>query len=184
MRSQKATPSDDFIQLLTVHQPHLQGFILASLGNRTDCEDVFQKTNLVLWKKSAEFRAGAPFLPWALAVARFEILAFCRDRQRDRLVFQEDVAELMSQEALPEMEEVSERQRALQACVERLPEAQKEVLRLRYVANERLKEVSRLTHRTLASVKVMLFRTRKALKKCIEARLESSVESMGGTHNE
>ncbi len=64
------TSSEQFIQLLTVHQPHLLGYILASLGNRTDCDDVLQKTNLVLWKKSAEFRSGAQFLPWAKRAAR------------------------------------------------------------------------------------------------------------------
>lgn len=177
------TSSEQFIQLLTVHQPHLQGYILASLGNRTDCDDVLQKTNLVLWKKSAEFRSGAQFLPWALAIARFEVLAFCRDRQRDRLVFHDDVAELMSEEALPEMNEVSERQKALQACIERLSEVQKEVLRLRYVGNKRIHEISELMHRTASSIKVMLFRTRRALKKCIEFRLMTNVESTKGVHS-
>lgn len=181
MIGMEKTSSDEFIQLLTVHQPHLQGFIVASLGNRSDCDDVLQKTNLVLWKKSAEFRAGAPFLPWALAIARFEVLAFCRDRQRDRLVFHDDVAELMSEEAFPEMNDVPERQKALQKCVERLSDTQKEVLRLRYVGNKRIREVSELTRRTATSIKVMLFRTRKTLKKCIEFRLVENVGSTEGT---
>ncbi len=32
--------SDVFIQMLTTHQPHLRGYILASVGSYAHCEDI------------------------------------------------------------------------------------------------------------------------------------------------
>jgi len=125
--------SDAFIQLLATHQSNLRGYILSSLGSYADAEDVLQKTNLVLWKKYAEFRPGADFLPWAFAVARYEILTFIRDKQRDQLVFCPDVTELMMESCKSVPQQVSERQEALRNCVIHLPKRQLEILKLSYV---------------------------------------------------
>ena len=172
LNKRENSPSDMFMQLLTTHQMHLRSFILAAVGNYTYCDDVLQQTNLVLWKKAGEFRPDEPFLPWALAVARYEILAFYRDRQRERLIFRQNVAELMVETSLPEIEDVTERQHALRQCIKKLPELQQEMLKLRYVVNAPTSEISRVTKRSRDGVKSLLLRIRKALKKCIETRLE------------
>jgi len=167
-----------------MHQSHLRAFVLGSLGDYTHCEDVLQQTNLILWEKCGDFRPGAEFLPWALAIARFEILAFFRDRQRDRLVFHPDVVELMTEAALPEIKQVSERQHALRECIKRLPECQWEVLKLFYVANARMKEIARQIGRSVDGVKSLLLRIRNALRRCIEAHLESQQSQQGGLIHE
>ena len=172
--------SDQFIQLLAKHQSHLRGFIFASLGNYAHCEDVLQETNLVLWKKCGEFRPEAEFLPWALAIARYEILAFIRDRQREHLVFYPDVAELMMESCMPAVHQVSERQEALRGCIKRLPGRQQEVLRMFYVANARIQEVARITGRSADAVKSLLVRIRKALRQCIETSMGSQGRTQGG----
>ncbi len=184
MSKQENTPSDRFVQMLAAHQSHLRGYILASLGDYAHSEDVLQQTNLTLWKKVGDFRTDAPFLPWALAVARFEVLAFYRDRQRDHLVFQPDVAELMTEAALPEFEQVSERQFALRNCIKGLPKRQQKTLKLYYVANARMKEISQATGRSVDGVKSLLMRVRKALKKCIQTRLASQALDTGGVAHE
>ena len=165
--------SDAFIQLLATHQSHLRGYILGSLGNYAYSEDVLQQTNLVLWKKCSEFRSEADFLPWALAIARYEILTFIRDKQREHLVFCPDVAELMmaSYQSVPQ--QVSERQESLRECIKRLPERQLEVLKLYYVANTPMLEISQLTGRSVDGVKSLLVRIRKTLRRCIENSLGS-----------
>src|SRR3990172_9832777 len=86
---------DDLIRMLTDHQVDLQAFIMSSLGNYSDTLDVLQLTNIALWKKAEKFRPGAAFLPWALKVAKYEILAFLRKRRRDRHTFSPELVELM-----------------------------------------------------------------------------------------
>jgi RNA polymerase sigma-70 factor (ECF subfamily) len=165
--------SDRFIQLLMTHQSNLRGYILGSLGNYAYSEDVLQQTNLVLWKKCSEFRQGADFLPWAFAIARYEILAFIRDKQREQLVFCPDVSELMMESCRSMPQQVNERQEALRECIKRLPERQLEVLKLSYVANAPMLEISQLMGRSVDGVKSLLVRIRKTLRCCIENNLGS-----------
>lgn len=144
---------------------------MASLGNYTNSQDVLQRTNLTLWRKAGEFRAGAPFMPWALAVARFEVLAFLRDHRRERLVFQPDVVELMCGAAAAGVSEIPDRRHALRDCLNDLSEKNRQLLNLRYVRNQPLAKISEMTERSIDGVKSLLLRIRKSLGKCIEKKL-------------
>lgn len=164
----------EFVSLLTRHQSQLKAFILASVGNFDHALDILQKTNLTIWQKSSEFRMGEPFLPWALAIARFEVLAFVRDRTRDRVVFQPDVSELLFEVIESQLDQLPVRQRALHACLSRLRKEQAEIIRLRYTSGEPLASLSRQTGKTVDSLKSLLHRARQKLKRCIELRVAQS----------
>lgn len=169
-------PNDEFIQLLVSHQAQLRGLIMAGLGRHADAQDVLQKTNLALWKKAAEFDRSRSFLAWAIGVARFEILAWIRDRQRDRHVFNSEVAEVLVAVAQEQLEETPPQQIALRACLQDLPQPQRELLQLKYVRNRSIEEISAAIGRSRDGVKSLLLRVRKGLAACIERRLASAPE--------
>lgn len=171
MSKEDAQPSDRFVQLLTEHQVQLRGFILASLGDDADSHDVLQSTNLALWRKAAEFRPDAELLPWALGVARFEILAFLRDRSRDRLVFRAELVEAMADTASELVAKMPARRLALRECLKEVPEKNRILLRLRYAHNQSITQISAFSGRSMDGVKSLLLRIRKALARCIELRL-------------
>ena len=163
--------SAEFIGLLTDHQVDLQAFILSSLGDCADTLDVLQRTNIVLWQKASQFRAGAPFLPWALKVAKFEILAFMRARRRDRHVFCPEVVELMIDTAIERSGEFSFRSDALRQCIKELPEHSREFLRIRYAQEQSVKQISEKTGRSIDAVKSLYHRIRIALSRCIDRKV-------------
>lgn len=162
---------DTFIRLLTDHQVDLQAFIMSSLGNHSDTLDVLQATNIALWKKAEVFDTGSPFLPWALAVARYEILAFMRKRRRDRHTFSPEVVELLMDVAAERTPESSRRSRALMDCIKELSERNQEFLRIRYAQQQSISQVAAKTGRTVDAVKTLYLRIRKALEHCIDRRL-------------
>jgi RNA polymerase sigma-70 factor (ECF subfamily) len=162
---------DAYVQQLTASQSKLRGYILASLGNYANTADVLQRTNLTLWNKAREFRAGAEFLPWAIAIARFEILSFLRDHQRDRLVFSEDVAKLMSDAAIEGVSHTDDRQLALRKCLERLPQRSRELLGQRYDKSKSIKQIALDSKRSADSIKSLFLRIRRTLERCIETTL-------------
>lgn len=164
---------DEFIQELTAAQTNLRAYIMASLGSANDVPDVLQRTNLTLWKKAAKFQPGSPFMPWAVTIAKFEVLAHCRDKSRDRHVYPEDLANLMSATASDLMSELPNRQLALRQCLETLPGKQSDLLRLRYHEENSIAQIAAALQRTEDSVKSALLRIRKALAKCIDSRIRS-----------
>jgi len=79
--------TERFVQQLTGCQTRLYAYILMLLPNHDNAADVLQETNLVLWRKADEFVDGTEFGAWACRIAHFQVLAWLRDAQRDRHVF-------------------------------------------------------------------------------------------------
>lgn len=171
MSDQRSEALEAYVQELTACQGRLRGYILASLGNYADAADVLQRTNLVLWKKASEFRPGAEFLPWGLTIARYEVLSFLRDGQRDRHVYSTEVAELMLDSAEAEASDPNDRQAALRKCLERVPRRNRELLWQRYGAEMSIRQIAAESHRTEDSIKSLFLRIRKGLERCVEASL-------------
>ena len=164
---------DRFIAAFTAAQSALRGYCVSSIGDAEEAKDVFQKTCLVLWKKSDQWEPDTPFLPWAFAVARFEVLAYVRDRSRDRLVFDDDVVLAMAQMTERAAEAQPERIDALEHCLGDLKPDHREVLCDYYVRGFTMKEISQRQNRGLSAVKVMMMRLRQSLAACIDQRLAS-----------
>lgn len=162
---------EHFVSELTAKQPRILAYIFSAIGNRGDSHDVLQNTNLVLWRKAGEYREGDPFLPWALAIARFEVLAYYRDRQRERLVFEPDIGETLAGEAVSAVEDLPNRQIALRYCLGEMSSEHRGILRLRYADGLSTAEVAQSCGRSLDGVKSLMLRLRKMLAKCIEGRL-------------
>jgi len=162
---------EGFIADLTRYQPQLQGFIAASVGNPVASLDILQNTNLSLWSKSKAYDPSRPFLPWALTFARFEVLAYFRDRKRDRHAFSSDLVELMFDTAGGMVEEIPERQLALRKCLGLLSEEHRQLLTLKYVNKLSLVQISGMLDTTVAAVKCKLSRIRRKLADCVTRRL-------------
>ena len=47
--------TEQFVQQLAEHQSRLFGYVYSMLGDHSRAADVLQETNLVLWRKNAEF---------------------------------------------------------------------------------------------------------------------------------
>ncbi|MEM7009951.1 MAG: sigma-70 family RNA polymerase sigma factor [Verrucomicrobiota bacterium] len=167
-------PTEAFIRELTANQQAVRGFIHASLGGTAEADDVLQKTNLALWRKCSDWDPETSFLSWAIAVARFEILAFYRDSARDRLVFEPDVVEAMA--ATAELGAASagdtNRSVALAECMRALKPEHQQLLDRRYAKGYSIQEIAEAKDRSADSVKSLLLRIRKSLRSCIENRIE------------
>ena len=162
---------DDFVRLLTEHQLTLQAFIMSSLGNYADTVDVLQLTNVALWKKASQFRTDAPFLPWALKVAKFEILTFLRSRRRDRHIFSPELVDQMIDAATEQAGDVEVRSRALRECIQALSERNREFLRIRYAQEHSIQQIAAKTGRSLEAVKSLYHRIRRSIERCIDRKV-------------
>lgn len=170
-------PDSEFICALTKHQTALRGFCQAALGREDDAMEALQRTNLVLWKKAASWDPTTSFLRWATAVARFEVLALIRDRQRfsERMVFDSELVELMAEEGGDDVEAFESRQRALALCWAELLPKHREVLAAHYASGCSMREIAESRQMGVSAVKVMMLRLRQGLASCIGQKLASEV---------
>lgn len=167
----RAENSEAFVRQLTENQTRLYGYVFSLLGDHARAADVVQETNLVLWRKIDEFQPEKPFLPWAYAIARFQVLAHLRDKGRDRLLLDEELAEAMSSEAEQKADELESLRFALRPCLELLTETNRNLIQLRYLRELPMAEVAALVGRSVGAIKVALLRVRRQLAECAQKRL-------------
>ncbi|MGJ8724067.1 MAG: sigma-70 family RNA polymerase sigma factor [Roseibacillus sp.] len=162
---------ESFVKVFTTHELDLRRFIRSLLPTQTDADDVLQQTALVIWRKFEQYDPETHFMKWACVIARFEALAYRRKIARDRLVFREDILDLMAAEGMDEIEERSAESRALEICLRAMTEQQRKFLTLAYTSGIKVKEMAEESGSTAAAYYMRLKRLRSQLQKCVERKL-------------
>ena len=159
---------EEFVMLITRHQAALTGFLCSLLGNRTAGDEVLQETNLVLWKKREDFEVGTNFKAWAFKIARFQALAFLkREKRRPEFTFDEEVIEKLMVEAESTFVENDDREIALDTCLEKLPDEDRELIRDHYYSGLSMVDHAEQAGRSVGALRQVLYRIRNTLRLCI-----------------
>lgn len=166
-----AMDQECFIRLLTEHQFRLHGYIYSLIGDHHRAADVLQETNIVLWRKAAELKSADQFLFWALAIARFQVLAHLRDCQRDNCLLDAELADLVSDAVTQESMRFSELQTALRGCLQKLAPHGRGLIEQRYFRDQPIKAIAEAEGRSVEAIKVALLRVRRSLEKCVRRRM-------------
>lgn len=162
---------DQFLRLYVSHEEALLGFVRTLVPSRDDAREVMQEVAVVLWQRLGDLDDLANFRLWAFGVARFKAMAWLRDRSRDRLVFDEDVLELLADEVSEHADAYEAECRALQSCVEKLNPAQRKLLDAAYAPGARIDALAAQAGRSAMSFYKALHRIRLALIDCTQRML-------------
>lgn len=121
----------------------------------------------------ADFEEGTNFGAWSRSCARFVALSQIRDRGRDPHVFGEEVAQILSDAALPPLSEGggNDKLMALRGCVKELPPQHQALVEHRYSKNTPLRLLASESGKSEASIKMALMRIRDLLRDCIRIKL-------------
>ncbi len=166
-----------FLRSFTAHEPAVRAYIRRLLPSRADADDVMQEVSVVLWEKFGDFREGADFRPWAFGVARFEVLAWFRDKGRDRLVLDEEVVGKLADETAKDEVHLAQQRDALEACMKKVAPEQRDLLMQAYQPESQIQEVARNSGRTVTGFYQWLHRMRRTLLKCIKNEIVREVSS-------
>jgi RNA polymerase sigma-70 factor (ECF subfamily) len=169
MSAEIHSPEERIVGLIARHQPEIHRYILSLLPDRMLADDVAQETNLVLWRKAAEYDPAQPFLPWAFTIALYQVKAARRDAGRDRHVFDDSLVEILAAECREES--AGELEQALERCLHELTQRQRELILARYAPGSSVQHLAEQRGQTPTALSLALMRIRKALETCIERKL-------------
>ncbi|MCC9607323.1 sigma-70 family RNA polymerase sigma factor [Blastopirellula sp. JC732] len=169
----KLSPSQvAFVEELTAIQSSMKRFCISILAGDQGVEDVIQEANRVILEKANEFQQGTNLRAWAFEIVRRQALAYCKRRQREhKLLFNTELVDSLLERSLEIDPAQADQMGALKACIEKLDDAEKSVLRGRYWSEKTLSEVSLEIGRTVDALKRALFRIRKQLRACVRQTL-------------
>ncbi len=152
----------------------LYGLALRIVANKEWAEDVLQESFLGIWRSAGSYRdALSPPLAWMGMVVRSRALDFLRRRRVERLHVNlpiEDPDALPQDTDAPspmQLAEASEQAAALHQCMQRLEQAQRQVVSLAYLRDLSHSELASQLKLPLGTVKTWMRRSLEQLRKCM-----------------
>jgi RNA polymerase sigma-70 factor, ECF subfamily len=160
-----------FVGLLLKAEPQLYAFLRTQIYDRNDADDVFQETAAVLWQKFDEFEPGTNFVAWVCQIARNKVLNYYKNRQRHGRMLNAELLELIAQKSEELGSEIDDMHRALTECMQKLSQADRDILQRCYLSNATIRGVAQDCGRPIDTIKSILKRSRRSLFECIQRTL-------------
>lgn len=169
---------DEFLLLFARAQRRIHAYILALVFDANSAADLLQEVNIVLWRKFDQYQSGTNFFAWAREIARLAVLRH-RQTTASRIVTLDPqvLDELAERFADATPNDDDRRQEALTNCLEKLSDADRELILARYRPGASVKAIAARSQRTVNSVSQSLSRIRRLLAECVGRTLR--VEELG-----
>lgn len=163
------------MERIAASQKVLVGYIRTLVMDVDDADDILQETNVVLWRRAGEYDPSMKFTTWACGVAKRQVLAWARDRGRDRHLFL-DAALLddLAERATAQADLGEARAAALRLCLAKLTDHQRQLIRQRYHPQGSVQRMAELSGRSTNALSVALNRIRRKLQECITHTMGSA----------
>lgn len=165
-------------QLIDEYSGRVYGLVLRQCGNAELAEEITQATFVKVVGKLGQYNERGRFEPWLFRIAMNRLRDEMRRRRRQAstIDFDQTPPEALgavSNHPAPDAPlHVAEQARALHAAIARLPDADRELLHLRYTADLTFAQISEVLQEPLGTV---LARGHRALKK-LRVLLKESTE--------
>lgn len=160
-----------FVCLFQQYERGLYRYILSLVLNVAAADEISQNTNLLLWEDFGRFDLNTDFGAWARTIAYYQVLKYRQTRDRERVQFDSELLEVLSDRVSVRYNELVARQSYLADCLGTLSEFKRQVIRLYYRLGMTTKAVAERLGKNVPVVEKTLIRTRRALYDCIEAAM-------------
>lgn len=161
----------EFVRHLTRCERSLYGYIFSLVPNWNDADEILQETNIRLWEQFERYEPGTNFSGWAMTVAHYQVLTWCKRAKRSKLLFDLTLIEKLAAGQELEESQFEDRQKALRECMEELSDRSRQLLARCYSDGTRMKEIAISLNRSTESIYKAMQRLRATLHDCIQQRL-------------
>ncbi len=172
--SHQSPDHDLFVRSLTQHERVIRAYIRgAGISRPEDVDEITQEVSLIAWQKFYQLDDVEAFPKWACVIARYRVLEFRRNKFRDRLVLNDNVFELLMEEALEETGQHEARLRHLECCLDDLPRGSRKLVAAAYAPGGSVDELARSAGKKANALYQQLWRLRKLLRDCVERAVQN-----------
>ncbi len=167
-----------YINLLTANYCRISSYISCLVPNHNDSEDILQETTSVMWEKFDSYETGTDFLAWALAIARYKVLAYRRDRARSKVQFDDNVIELIENASkIKRIKDNSANKISfLKECVGKLSEREHLLIKLKFSHNYTNKKLAGRVGVSVNTISRHLSKIYHNLLSCVNYKMGASNE--------
>ena len=169
--NERQSAEEDFVRLFVEYEPALRAFIFSQVANWADMSEILQNTSIVLWQKFDQFKPGTNFRSWSFKIARYEVLNYLHKQKRSRLVFSEELIELLSTEDAAREDHLEDQRRALGSCLQKLPDHGRDLVEQFYGDGRSMKSLKEQYKKKAMALYQKVHRIRLVLLECVQREM-------------
>lgn len=166
--SQIAPDPAAFARMLMSAQPRIHAYVRSLVYNPADADDILQEVAAAGWQKFGDYDKDRPFDVWMFGIARNQIRYYLQKKKRDILSFSEGTMRELEQTAAETARDADQYQEALEHCLTRLQDVDRDVVRMRYEPNATNRSVAKLLNVSESKISRTLNRIYAALMLCMK----------------
>ena len=153
-----------FVGLYERYFHRVYAYVARRTSSRAEAEDITSEVfeHALTHLRKYEWR-GVPFLAWLVRIAANALADRWRQTSRDSYELPADVADRRDAEEI-------ERRAMVFQVVERLPDAQRQVIEMRFVDQRSIREIAAALNRSEGAIKQLQLRALENLRKYLEGR--------------
>ena len=153
----------------------LKAYLLSASGDMNAADELLGEVSSVLWEKFDSYDTTREFRPWAIGVARLEVLKWRQSLARKREVLSPEAIDALAYTARDCADALDERLIHLRSCLEAIGASTRRVLQLRYWRRLRVSQIAEQVGKSTGAIEMTLVRARRGLRDCVEGKLARSV---------
>ncbi len=159
------------MRLMFANERRIYAYIYVLIPIQEEAEDIFQETIAVMWSKFDAFEEGKDFGAWGIGIAHNIIRNYRRKKSRSHFYLDEDIENLLEQEARQSIKSLDLRIEVLRQCLNQLNPLDRKIIHLRYDEDVSVKAIAEKISRTMKVIYVKLARANDFLLRCIRRTL-------------
>ena len=160
----------DFLRCFLQEETLLRAFLYGATGNTDAAEELLQMIAGKLWEKWDQFDPTRPFRPWALGMARLEVLKWRQQLARSKEVLSPEAIEQLSEAADEYAQDIDSRYQFLRECLDTLTGRTRGVLQMKYGEGLKIAQIAGRVGKSVEAVEMILVRGRRMLRDCIDRK--------------
>jgi RNA polymerase sigma-70 factor, ECF subfamily len=166
-----------FATFVRRHERMVWGYLRARLPNAADAEDLCQEVFLRLYSgKAVPREAGRSDLrAWLLGIARNVLREYVRKTRRRREIAWTELCLELETDGDGDVHTYEETLAHLPGCLQSLGPSARQAIDLYYHDDLSMRDIAERFKRSEGAVKLLVFRARQAVKRCLDNRLVGGI---------
>ena len=171
MDSVEHNRSSELVQLMMKYQRRIFAYIHTLVPSRSDAEDILQEASLTICEKFSDFESGTNFYSWACQIAYWKVSAARKKFATAKVIFNQEVLDVISQTRFEVDEELDKRHGALSRCLQKLNDRDRRMVLTRYETGKNVTAAAQASGLKVQGAYKALNRIRKTLFDCVSFEL-------------
>lgn len=159
-----SSEAEAFAELYERYLQPVHRYVRTQVSDHATAEDLTAQVFLKTFVSASTYRGEGSYRSWIFQIARNTVTTWQMNKAKAALPV-EEIVDPTPLSVAPDVSDIVEETDLVRATVAELPEAQQEVIKLRYWMDLSIEEIARRTRRSSVAVRQLLHRAKRRLRK-------------------